>query len=343
MSENQSIYLIGEIGVNHNGQVEIAKKLIDKAKESGLNAVKFQSFDPEKTKTRKSPFADYQKENSGDESAFEMSKKLKLSYEAHIELKEYCDKVNIDFLSTGFDNDSVDLINDLGVKFLKIPSGEVTNFPLIQYVAKKNKPMILSTGMSELDEIDKAVQLIKKYNNKELFILHCVSLYPTRYEELNLNFIKTLKSIYGAKVGFSDHSLGIEAGIASVALGAKMIEKHITLDKNMKGPDHKTSLEPEELKQFVTSIRNIEKSLGDKLKRVNDREKEMRKVSRRSIVIEKNISQDGIFTSENLSIKKPGTGISSKYLDIILGRKATKNLERDSILDWDMVGEITDE
>ncbi|MBS4534372.1 N-acetylneuraminate synthase [Clostridium sp. D2Q-14] len=336
----KKVYIIGEIGVNHNGDIDIARKLIKEAKEAGVDAVKFQSFNPEKTKIKTTPYANYQEQNSKFKSSFEMSMKLKLSYEDHVELKRYCDEVGLDFLSTGFDNDSVDTLESLNVKYQKIPSGEINNFPLIKYIAMKQKPIILSTGMADLSEIDECVRYIKKFNNQELVILHCVSLYPTSFDKVNLNFIKTLQNTFDATIGFSDHTLGIEADIAAVALGAKMIEKHITLDKSMEGPDHKVSLNPEELRHMVSAIRNIEKALGTKYKIVCDEEIEMRKISRRSIVISEDIEKGNKFTEENLAIKKPGTGLSSKYLEVILGRTVTRNLLKDEILTWDMVGEL---
>lgn len=334
------VYIIGEIGVNHNGDINIAKQLIRLAKEAGLDAVKFQSFNPEKTKIKSTQFAGYQKQNANYNSSYEMSMKLKLSYEDHIVLKKYCDEMDIDFLSTGFDNDSVDTLDSLNVKYHKIPSGEINNFPLIKYIAMKQKPIIISTGMAELSEIDECIRYLKNYNDKELFILHCVSLYPTNYDQLNLKFIKTLNKTFDAKIGFSDHTLGIEADIAAVALGAKMIEKHITLDKNMDGPDHKASLDPRELGKMVSAIRNTELALGSGYKNVCDEEIEMRKISRRSIVINKNLKKGDKFTEDNLAIKKPGTGLSSKNLSIVIGRAATRDLSKDVILAWDMVGEL---
>lgn len=334
------VYIIGEIGVNHNGNINIAKQLIKEAKEAGVDAVKFQSFNPEKTKIKSTPYAAYQEQNSKFESSYEMSMKLKLSYVDHLNLKKYCDEIDIDFLSTGFDNDSVDILEHLNVKFQKIPSGEINNFPLIKYVAMKQKPMILSTGMADLSEIDECVRFIREFNNKRLFILHCVSLYPTDFDKVNLNFIKTLKSAFDTEIGFSDHTLGIEASIAAVALGAKMIEKHITLDKSMEGPDHKASLDPKELRHMVLAIRNIEEALGSTRKIVSNEEIEMRKISRRSIVINEDILAGAKFTEDNLAIKKPGTGLSSKFLGVIIGRVATRDLKKDEILTWDMVGKL---
>ncbi len=340
MKVDERVWIIGEIGVNHNGDINIAKRLIKVAKEAGVDAVKFQSFNPEKTKIKSTPYAGYQEQNAKYKSSYEMSMKLKLTYENHVELKKYCDEIGIDFLSTGFDNDSVDTLESLNVKYHKISSGEINNFPLIKYVSMKQKPIILSTGMADLSEIDECVRYIKKFNNEELYILHCVSLYPTDFDKVNLNFIKTLQSAFDAKIGFSDHTLGIEADIAAVALGAKMIEKHITLDKSMDGPDHKASLNPEELKHMVSAIRNVEKALGCTHKVLCEEEIEMRNISRRSIVINENINKGEKFTVDNLAIKKPGTGLSSKYLNVVIGRTVTRDLIKDEILTWDMVGAL---
>ncbi|MFD3157508.1 N-acetylneuraminate synthase [Haloimpatiens sp. FM7330] len=338
---NSSVYIIAEIGVNHNGNIETAKKLIDKAKEAGVDAVKFQSFTSENEKIRNAPLAEYQKENTNYKDAFEMSKKLELSIEEHIKLKKYCDKKKITFLSTGFDKDNVDLLDNLGVELFKIPSGEINNFPLIKHIALKNKPIIVSTGMANLAEIDECITYIRNYNNKKLTILHCVSLYPCNFDKLNLKFLATLNRIYDdCIIGFSDHSIGEEASIASIALGARVIEKHITLDKTMEGPDHKASMDCEELKHFVASIRNIEKALGSNLKKISEEEMRVREVSRKSIVVEKNIKEGERFTIENLSIKKPGNGIPSKYLKNIINRVATTNLKKDTILTLEMVGSI---
>lgn len=335
------VYVIAEIGVNHNGSIDIAKKMIDCAKEAGVDAVKFQSFTSEKEKIRNAPLAEYQKKNTSYADAFEMSKKLELSLEEHIELKKYCDQKSIIFLSTGFDKDNVDLLEKLGVEVFKIPSGEINNFPLIKHIALKNKPIILSTGMATLAEIDECIRYIRSYNNEKLTILHCVSLYPCDFDKLNLNFISTLQQIYSdCEIGFSDHSIGEEASIAAVALGAKMIEKHITLDKKMEGPDHKASMDCDELKHFVKAIRNIEKAMGSNLKMISNEEMEVRRVSRKSIVIERNIKKGEIFTTENLSIKKPGYGIPSIYIENIINRVATMDLKKDTILSLEMVGSI---
>lgn len=338
------VFIIAEIGVNHNGDINIAKKLIDVAKDAGVDAVKFQSYSAEKEKIRNAPLAEYQKQNTDFQDAFEMSKKLQLSIEDHLEIKRYCDEVGIEFFSTCSNFEYVDLLEELDVTYYKISSNETNNFPLLKYTAEKNKPIILSTGMSTLYEIDECIEFIKQYTDKKLTILHCVSLYPTNFDELNLNFIKTLNQIYSdCIIGFSDHTIGIEASIAAVALGAKVIEKHITLDKNMIGPDHKCSMDSEELKKFVSSIRNVEKSLGNNLKVLSKRELDVRDVSRKSIVANKRISKGEIFSEDNLCIKKPGTGISSNKLNLLLGRESTIDIEDDTLISWNMVGCLKNE
>lgn len=338
--DNNKVFLIGEIGVNHNGKIENAFKLIDVAKDAGMDAVKFQTSIPHKSKIKSAPFAQYQKDNTEYKSSYEMSLKLTLSDEEHYNLKKYCDEKDIIFLSTGFISESVDLLEKVGVPAFKIPSGEITNYPLVRHIAEKNKPIILSTGMADLFEIDRCYNYIREINNQSVAILHCVSLYPTEFDLLNLNFITTLRSIYGDIIGFSDHTLGIEASVAAAALGARVIEKHITLGKNMEGPDHKASLEPHELIQLVSCIRNVEKGLGKRYKEVSIKEKEMRTIARKSIVSNADIKKGERFNRRNTGIKKPGAGISPEYYDIIIGRKATKDIVGDILLTWDMVGSI---
>lgn len=338
MINKTGVYVIAEIGVNHNGDLNNAFKLIDIAKDAGANAVKFQSFDPRKTKLENTPFAEYQKNGVRVKSSFEMSMKYKLSSLDHIKLKDYCDNKNITFLSTGFDRENIDLLDKLGMKYFKIGSGEITNFQLLKYIAKKNKPVIMSTGMADLHEIDEAYNYIREYTNKSIYILHCVSLYPTPIQLANLNFLTTLKNIYGDFIGFSDHVLGFEAGIIATALGAKIIEKHITLDKNMSGPDHKASMNPEEFKEYVKLIRNTEVALGNKYKIISEEEIKMREVARRSIATKKCIRKGEIFTEDNICIKKPGNGIAPKYIEVILGREATQDIGTDCLMTWEMVG-----
>lgn len=320
-------FIIAEAGVNHNGDINIAKKLVDKAKEAGVDAIKFQTFRAENLVTKEAPKAEYQKETTGDGSQFEMLKKLELSLEDHITLKRYCEEKGIMFISTPFDFESVDLLEKTDVSLYKVSSGDLTNLPLLSYIANKNKPIILSTGMANLGEVEEAVETISKAGNDRTILLHCTSNYPTAYEEVNLRAMLTMKEAFKLPVGYSDHTIGIEIPIAAVALGAKVIEKHFTLDRNMKGPDHRASIEPDELKIMVRSIRNIELAMGDGIKRCNKSEENIRKVARKSIVAGRDISKDEVITINNISFKRPEFGLKPKYVDLVVGKKARRNIK----------------
>lgn len=320
-------FIIAEAGVNHNGDINIAKKLVDKAKEAGVDAIKFQTFRAENLVTKEAPKAEYQKETTGDGSQFEMLKKLALSLEDHIILKKYCEEKGIMFISTPFDYESVDLLEKTGVSLYKVSSGDLTNLPLLSYIANKNKPIILSTGMANLGEVEEAVETISKAGNDRIILLHCTSNYPTAYEDVNLRAMLTMKEAFKLPVGYSDHTIGIEIPIAAVALGAKVIEKHFTLDRNMKGPDHRASIEPDELKIMVRSIRNIELAMGDGIKRCNKSEENIRKVARKSIVAGRDISKDEVITINNISFKRPEFGLKPKYVDLVVGKKARRNIK----------------
>lgn len=320
-------FIIAEAGVNHNGDINIAKKLVDKAKEAGVDAIKFQTFRAENLVTKEAPKAEYQKETTGDGSQFEMLKKLELSLEDHITLKRYCEEKGIMFISTPFDFESVDLLEKTGVSLYKVSSGDLTNLPLLSYIANKNKPIILSTGMANLGEVEEAVETISKAGNDRTILLHCTSNYPTAYEDVNLRAMLTMKEAFKLPVGYSDHTIGIEIPIAAVALGAKVIEKHFTLDRNMKGPDHRASIEPDELKIMVRSIRNIELAMGDGIKRCNKSEENIRKVARKSIVAGRDISKDEVITINNISFKRPEFGLKPKYVDLVVGKKARRNIK----------------
>lgn len=320
-------FIIAEAGVNHNGDINIAKKLVDKAKEAGVDAIKFQTFRAENLVTKEAPKAEYQKETTGDGSQFEMLKKLALSLEDHIILKRYCEEKGIMFISTPFDYESVDLLEKTGVSLYKVSSGDLTNLPLLSYIANKNKPIILSTGMANLGEVEEAVETISKAGNDRIILLHCTSNYPTAYEDVNLRAMLTMKEAFKLPVGYSDHTIGIEIPIAAVALGAKVIEKHFTLDRNMKGPDHRASIEPDELKIMVRSIRNIELAMGDGIKRCNNSEENIRKVARKSIVAGRDISKDEVITINNISFKRPEFGLKPKYVDLVVGKKARRNIK----------------
>ncbi|BDR87039.1 N-acetylneuraminate synthase [Clostridium tetani] len=335
--EEQKCFIIAEAGVNHNGDIEIAKRLIDEAKNSGCDAIKFQSFKAKNITTKNAPKAQYQKEATGNGKQYDMLKKLELSYEEHIILKNYCEEKGILFISTPFDFESVDLLEELNISLYKISSGDLTNIPLLKYIAKLNKPMIISTGMANLGEIEETINSIKDAGNQQITLLHCTSNYPTDCCDVNLNAMITMKSAFKLPIGYSDHTLGIEIPIAAVAMGAKVIEKHFTLDRSMNGPDHKASLEPLELKEMVKSIRNIEKAFGDGVKRCNDSEKNTKLIARKSIVSKVKIKRGEIITEDKLTIKRPGNGIETKNLYHIVGKKALEDIEEDTIITWDQI------
>jgi len=336
IGKNTPAFIIAEAGVNHNGSIEKAKKLIDAAVEAGVDAVKFQTFNTDKLVTKNAPKANYQNETTDkDESQYNMLKKLELSKKDHDILLEYCSEKNIKFMSTPFSFDTVDLLEEIGIDIYKIGSSDTNNLPLLKYIATQNKPIILSTGMSNLTEVSEAVDTIKKTGNNNLVLLHCVSNYPADYENVNLKVMNTMKKAFNLIVGYSDHTLGIEVPIAAVAMGAKVIEKHFTLDKNMEGPDHKASLNPEELEQMVNSIRNIEKSLGASTKKPTINEIDNKNKVRKSLVINKKMNKNEIIKKENIEIKRPGTGIEPKFLDIINGMKLIRDVKEDQILVWE--------
>ena len=325
--------IIAEAGVNHNGSFELAKQLVDQAKEAGADFVKFQTANLDALVSKHAEMADYQKENTGQKiSQKDMLSKLLLPYEDFIKLSEYCQKVGIEFLSTPFDIESIYFLKDL-VPFWKVPSGEVTNYPYLAEIARTTMPVILSTGMCELSEIDEAVELLKENGTTELMLLHCNTQYPTPYEDVNLYVMETLKNRYGVKVGYSDHTQGIEVPIAAIALGATVIEKHFTLDHTLPGPDHKASLEPQELKKMVKSIRNIESALGSSEKKVSPSERSNIAVARKSIVASRLIKKGEILNSDNLTTKRPGTGISPMKWNQIIGTRAVRNFEEDELIE----------
>lgn len=329
------VFIIAEAGVNHNGSIELAKQLIEKGAEAGVDAVKFQSFKASKLVTVNAEKADYQIANTGnnDENQYAMIKKLELDYDKHQELMDYAISKNVMFLSSAFDLESIDLLVDLDLSVFKIPSGEITNLPYLRKIALTKKPVILSTGMATLGEIEEALEVLKNNGTTDVTILHCNTEYPTPMSDVNLTAMNTMKDAFKVKVGYSDHTLGIEVPIAAVALGAVVIEKHFTLDKTMEGPDHKASLEPDELKQMVKSIRNIEKALGTGVKTPTDSERKNKPIARKSIVAKAPISIGEIFSEENLEIKRPGTGISPMLWDEIIGSKATKDYQADELIE----------
>ncbi|WP_317367055.1 N-acetylneuraminate synthase [uncultured Tyzzerella sp.] len=325
-----SVFIIAEIGVNHNGDLELAKKMILEAKKAGVDAVKFQSFKADKLVSKDAKKADYQIKNTEkQESQHDMIKRLELTEEDHIYLKEICDNEGIMFLSSPFDIESASLLLSLGIDTVKIPSGEITNLPYLEEIGKLYKNIIISTGMSNLDEIKDAISVLNKYGDKNITVLHCNTEYPTPMEDVNLLAIKTLEKELNLPIGYSDHTDGIEVSISAVALGATVIEKHFTLDKNLDGPDHKASLEPRELKQMVTSIRNIEKALGNGIKVPSKSEKKNIVIARKSIVAKSNICKGEVFTNENLAIKRPGDGISPMKWYEVLGQVAKRDFVAD--------------
>lgn len=325
-------YIIAEAGVNHNGSLDLAYQLCDAAKDAGVDCVKFQTWKTEKIVTRKAEKATYQSENThnAEESQFEMLKKLELSYEDFKLIQKHCQKIGIDFLSTPDEEYSlVFLMNELNLPLIKIGSGEVTNIPYLRQMASYNRPVILSTGMATLAQVATAYDTLLEAGAKEVAILHCTTNYPCPMNEVNLRAMQTMKEAFKCKVGYSDHTMGIEIPIAAVAMGAEIIEKHFTLDCNMEGPDHKASLEPAELKKMVESIRNIEKALGDGIKRPNDSEIEISKVVLKSIVAKKAITIGERLCPDNLTIKRSGNGIPAAHWDIVIGSKAVRNFDID--------------
>lgn len=324
--------IIAEAGVNHNGSLEMAHKLIDAAKEAGADYVKFQTFKAEKAISRFAEKAAYQKDRTGShESQLEMVKKLEIDEEAHIALMDYCERVGIEFLSTPFDLDSIQLLHQLGLSVFKIPSGEITNYPYLKEIAKFNKKVILSTGMSTLGDIESALSILTEHGTDydNITILHCNTEYPTPFEDVNLKAMQTIHQAFELPVGYSDHTLGVEVPIAAVALGAVVIEKHFTLDRSLPGPDHKASLEPDELKMMVSAIRNVEQALGNGIKRPSPSEKKNLPIARKSIVASRRIKKGEVFTEANITAKRPGDGISPMRWHEIIGRKANQDFAID--------------
>ena len=328
--------IIAEAGVNHNGSIELAKKLIDAASNAGVDYVKFQTFNSKKLVSKNAKKASYQINNTKikSESQLEMLERLELSKDDHLELIKYCDLKKIKFLSTAFDLESIDFLNNLNIDLFKIPSGEITNLPYLRKIGSLNKPIIISTGMADIQEIQDALNIILNSGAKinDITILHCNTEYPTPMRDVNLNAMNTIRDIFNVSVGYSDHTLGIEIPIAAVSLGASVIEKHFTLDKSMEGPDHKASLEPDELKEMVKAIRNIEKAMGHGRKEPSNSEIKNKEIARKSIVAKRKIFIGDLLTDENITIKRPGNGISPMKWDIIKGTKANRNYQEDDLI-----------
>ena len=335
----QHVTIIAEAGVNHNGSLDIAKQLVDKAVEAGADMIKFQTFKAERLVSKTAKQADYQKKNIGskaDDSQYNMLKKLELSAEDHQELMSYCKGKGIQFFSTAFDMESIDYLYSLNLGLWKIPSGEITNYPYIKKIALYQEPVILSTGMCELSDISAAMNVLLQYGvqRNQITILHCNTEYPTPFEDVNLKAMDALRDEFGVEVGYSDHTKGIEVPIAAVALGATVIEKHFTLDRNMEGPDHKASLEPNELKAMVSAIRNIEKAVGgDGTKHISESERKNIAIARKSIVAACPIKKGELLTEYNLTVKRPGTGISPMFWENVIGTKAIRDFNEEDLIE----------
>lgn len=332
----KKVFIIAEAGVNHNGSIELAKKLIDVAVEAKVDAVKFQTFKTELCISKDAKKADYQVENTKNatETQFEMVKKLELSEDMHYELLSYCRSKNIMFLSTPFDHDSIELLDNLGLEIFKIPSGEITNLPYLRHIGKLDKKVILSTGMANIGEIEDALNILINAGTKKenITVLHANTEYPTPMEDVNLKAMLTIGKTFDVEYGYSDHTLGIEVPTAAVALGASCIEKHFTLNKTMEGPDHKASLEPDELKAMVKAIRNIEKALGNSVKKPSPSESKNKAIARKSIVAKTTIKKGEVLSENNLAVKRPGNGISPMRWDEVIGTIANRDYVEDELI-----------
>lgn len=329
------VFVIAEAGVNHNGSLELAKQLVDVAVAAGADAVKFQTFKADKLVSKVAQKAAYQKRTTAaDESQYEMIKKLELDENAHREIISYCQQRRIMFLSTPFDHDSIDMLNDFGMPIFKIPSGEITNLPYLRHVGRLGKEVILSTGMADLGEIEDALEILLKAGTPrdKITVLHATTEYPCPIDEVNLLAIQTIRNAFGVKAGYSDHTQGIEVPIAAVAMGACVIEKHFTLDCNMEGPDHKASLEPEELKAMIFNIRRVSQAMGDGIKKPSKSETKNMAVARKSIVAARQIKVGETFSDKNITVKRPGTGINPMRWDEVIGQVAQKSYEEDDLI-----------
>jgi N,N'-diacetyllegionaminate synthase len=338
LGDGAPCFIIAEVGVNHNGDCDLAREMIYAAKHAGADAVKFQTFKAEKIVTKDAQKAAYQKETTGErESQYQMIKKLELKEDDFRELARYAKSEDIIFLSTPFDIESADFLEELNIPAFKVASGEINNLPLIRHIARKKKPIILSTGMSSLGDIEVALQALQSEGLEEIVLLHCTTSYPARAEDVNLRALHTLSCAFKLPIGFSDHTEGISAALAAVALGACIVEKHFTTDKKLPGPDHSASVEPQELQKMVKGIRRVEMMLGSGLKKPTHDEEEIAKLVRRSLVASVDLPAGINIERGMLDIKRPGTGIEPKFLDSILGRKTRVDLKKDDLLTWDMI------
>ena len=336
IGRDQPCFIIAEAGVNHNGDIKLAKQLIDVAADAGADAVKFQTFHADNIVTRDAEKAEYQKiTTSSDESQYDMIKKLELPDAAFRELSDYARDKGIIFLSTPFDEESVDLLDDIGVPAFKIPSGEITNFPLLKKIAEKHRPIILSTGMATLGEVEEALLYLKEMGSKDVILLHCTTSYPAPFDSVNLRAMNTLRCAFKVPVGYSDHTEGITIPIAAVAMGARVIEKHFTIDRTLQGPDHQASIEPHELMAMVKGIRDVERALGDGMKKPTPEEEVIKKIARKSIVVKQPIQSGKILTYNDITLKRSRTGLQPKYLEQIIGMKINKNMQIDQPVNWE--------
>lgn len=337
MSDKVHVTIIAEAGVNHKGSLELAKRLVDVATDAGADIVKFQTFKADRIATKQADQAEYQKknQNTNGQSQLDMLKKLELSDSDHRELLSYCEKKGIKFWSTAFDLESIDYLRHLGIDLWKIPSGEITNYPYLKKIASFNQPVIMSTGMCEMDDVSCAIDALTKngLDKEKITLLHCNTEYPTPMDDVNLTAMESMRKEFGLSVGYSDHTKGIEIPIAAVALGAKVIEKHVTLDRGMEGPDHKASIEPYELKAMVCAIRNVEEAMGDGKKKVSPSERKNIAIARKSIVASRPIAEGEIFTEDNLTVKRPGSGISPMRWEEVIGQKALRNFDTDELIE----------
>ncbi|MEW7009879.1 N-acetylneuraminate synthase [Lentilitoribacter sp. EG35] len=335
MADCNKTLIIAEAGVNHNGDIDLARKLIDEAAASGADIVKFQTFQARNIASRNAAKADYQKQNTRlEETQFEMLQRLELAQQHHSKLLQHCEERNIRFLSSGFDISDLEFLIALGIDRIKIPSGEITNLPYLRFAGNSGLPILLSTGMASLNEVEDAIKVLLNAGShlSKITVLHCNTEYPTPFGDVNLKAMNTMAKTFGVKIGYSDHTLGIEVATAAVALGATVIEKHFTLDRNMSGPDHAASLEPKELKAMVIAIRNIEIALGDGIKQVSESEKKNIKIARRSLFANTEIKKGDMFTPKNLVAKRPGTGISPMQWDDVIGTKAHRDYLEDEMI-----------
>ena len=338
ISETSPVFIIAEAGVNHNGDLKMARELIEKAAACGADCIKFQTFSAERIATKSAPKAKYQLQTTdATESQLDMLKKIELSPEHHMELKKFAEESNMIFMSTPFNFEDIDLLESIGISAYKIGSGQIIELPFLRRIAETGKPVLLSTGMADMDEIEEALKAIRETGNEQVILLQCTTNYPSRIEDANLRVIPAFQSAFGTLTGYSDHTVGEEAAISSVALGARVIEKHFTLDNNLPGPDHSSSITPDKLKSLVEKIRRAESSLGRAEKAPADIEKENAVGVRRSIVASRNIKNGEIVNKDNITFKRPATGISPRLYDRIIGKKAARDISSDEILQMDMV------